>query len=96
MDTGLSTAPKAKGGFVDEWHVKFNTFQMEMLVLYRVFAPQYRRKEVYGEIKADIGQILRKRCKQKEPEILEAQACPVYNTHTGKHAAKYKYGNRHF
>ncbi|WMJ22639.1 IS200/IS605 family transposase [Paludicola sp. MB14-C6] len=41
-----------------------------------VFAPKYRRKEVYGKIKADIGQILRKLCEQKEVEIVEAEACP--------------------
>ena len=31
---------------------------------------------MYGKIKADIGQILRKLCKQKGVEIIEAQACP--------------------
>ncbi len=41
-----------------------------------VFAPKYRRKEIYGQIKADIGTILRKLCKQKGVEIIEAQACP--------------------
>jgi putative transposase len=41
-----------------------------------VFAPKYRRKEIYGQIKADIGKILRKLCKQKGVEIIEAQACP--------------------
>jgi len=41
-----------------------------------VFAPKYRRKEIYGQIKADIGQILRKLYEQKSVEILEAQACP--------------------
>jgi len=40
-----------------------------------VFAPKYRRQEVYGKIKMDIGQILRKLCEQKKVEILEAQAC---------------------
>ena len=30
-----------------------------------VFAPKYRRKEVYGQIKKDIGEILRKLCEQK-------------------------------
>ena len=29
-----------------------------------VFAPKFRRKEIYGKIKADIGQILRKLCEQ--------------------------------
>ena len=41
-----------------------------------VFAPKYRRQEVYSKIKADIGQILRKLCEQKGVEIIEAQACP--------------------
>ena len=40
-----------------------------------VFAPKYRRLAIYGEIKADIGQILRKLCEQKGVEIVEAEAC---------------------
>ena len=40
-----------------------------------VFAPKYRRKAIYGKIKADIGQILRKLCQQKGVEIVEAEAC---------------------
>lgn len=31
---------------------------------------------MYGKIRADIGQILRKLCEQKGVEIIEAQACP--------------------
>ena len=41
-----------------------------------VFAPKYRRQEIDGKIKADIGQILRKLCEAKRVEILEAEACP--------------------
>jgi len=41
-----------------------------------VFAPKYRRQVIYYQIKADIGQILRKLCEQKSVEIIEAQACP--------------------
>ena len=41
-----------------------------------VFAPKYRRKAIYGKIKTDIGQILRKLCEQKKVEIIEANACP--------------------
>ncbi len=41
-----------------------------------VFAPKYRRKEIYGKLRADIGQILRKLCEQKGVEIIEAEACP--------------------
>ena len=41
-----------------------------------VFAPKYRRKEIYGKIKKDIGEILRKLCEQKDVVIIEAEACP--------------------
>lgn len=41
-----------------------------------VFAPKYRRMEIYGQIKQDIGGILRKLCQQKGVEIIEAEACP--------------------
>ena len=39
------------------------------------FAPKYRRKEIYGKLKKDIGEILRKLCEQKGVEIIEAEAC---------------------
>ena len=41
-----------------------------------MFAPKYRRIAIYGEIRADIGKILRKLCEQKGIEIIEAEACP--------------------
>ena len=41
-----------------------------------VFAPKCRRMVIYGQIKKDIGQILRKLCEQKGVEIIEAQAWP--------------------
>ena len=41
-----------------------------------VFAPKYRRQVIYREIKADIGEILRRLCQQKGIEIIEANACP--------------------
>ena len=40
-----------------------------------VFAPKYRRKEIYGQIRKDIGEIIRKLCEQKGVEIIEAEAC---------------------
>ena len=43
-----------------------------------VFAPKYRRMEIYGQIKQDIGVILRKLCQQKGVEIIEARAFPNY------------------
>ncbi len=41
-----------------------------------VFAPKYRRQEIYGKLKADIGRILRQLSEQKGVEIIEAEACP--------------------
>lgn len=41
-----------------------------------VLAPKYRRMVIYGQIKKDIGQILRQLCEQKGIEIIEAEACP--------------------
>ncbi len=41
-----------------------------------VFAPKFRRQVIYGQIKADIGKILRQLCEAKKVEIIEAEACP--------------------
>ena len=40
-----------------------------------VFAPKYRRQIIYGKIKQDIGQMIRKLCEYKGVEIIEAEAC---------------------
>ena len=39
-----------------------------------VFIPKYRRKEIYGKLRRDIGKILRTLCEYKEVEIIEAHA----------------------
>ena len=41
-----------------------------------VFAPKYRRKVIYKELRKDIGVILRKLCEQMKVEIIEAELCP--------------------
>ena len=41
-----------------------------------VFAPKYRRKEIYGDIRKDIGVILGKLCEQMNVEIIEAELYP--------------------
>ena len=41
-----------------------------------VFAPKYRGMAIYGDLKQDIGWILRKLCDEKGVEIIEAEACP--------------------
>ena len=47
------------------WNCKFHI----------VFAPKYRRKEIYGALRRDIGRILRMLCLRKEIEIIEAECC---------------------
>ena len=41
-----------------------------------VFAPKFRRKVIYGQIKADVGNILSMLCKRKEIEIIKAEYMP--------------------
>ena len=41
-----------------------------------VFAPKYRRKIIYGDLKVEIGQILRQLCEWKGITIIEAEMCP--------------------
>lgn len=41
-----------------------------------VFAPKYRRQEIYGKYKAEIGKILRTICERYNVEIIAAEACP--------------------
>ena len=47
-----------------------------MIQISVAFAPKYRRKIIYNEIKKDIGEILRKLCTELKVEIIEAEACP--------------------
>ena len=45
-----------------------------------VFAPKFRRKEIFGKLKADIGKIMRQLCEHKGVEIMEANACVVHTS----------------
>ena len=40
-----------------------------------VFAPKYRRQEIYGKKRVEIGKILRKICERYKVEIIAAEAC---------------------
>ena len=40
-----------------------------------VFAPKYRRQVIYGELKKEIGKIIRELCTWKQIEIVEAETC---------------------
>ena len=39
-----------------------------------VFAPKFRRKEIYGKLKMEIGTMIRELCRRKEVQIIEAEA----------------------
>ena len=54
-------------------HTAHSSYRCEYHI---VFAPKFRRKAIYGELKRDIGAILRKLCKEMKVEIIEAEACP--------------------
>ena len=54
-------------------HTAHSSYRCEYHI---VFAPKFRRKAIYGELKRDIGIILRKLCKEMKVEIIEAEACP--------------------
>ena len=40
-----------------------------------VFAPKYIRQVIYGQLRQDIGKILRNLCARKDVEIIQANAC---------------------
>ena len=54
-------------------HTAHSSYRCEYHI---VFAPKYRRKVIYNQIKADVGAKLRKLCNQMKVEIIEAEACP--------------------
>ena len=41
-----------------------------------VIAPKYRRKVLYGKLRAKVGKILRELCRQRGVELLEGKARP--------------------
>lgn len=63
-------------------HTAHSSYRCEYHI---VFAPKYRRRVIYKELRKDIGEIFRKLCKEMKVEIIEAEACvdqrvqrPVY------------------
>jgi putative transposase len=54
-------------------HTAHSSYRCEYHI---VFAPKYRRKVIYRELRRDIGEIFRKLCAQMKVEIIEAEACP--------------------
>ena len=76
--SGLAPHYKIKGGskMKKDNEIKSTAHSKYRCQYHIVFAPKYRRKEIYGTLKKDIGEILRKLCEQKGVEIIEAEACP--------------------
>ena len=40
-----------------------------------VFIPKYRRKIMYGQVKKDVADILKKLCEMKQVELIEGKVC---------------------
>ena len=53
---------------------KHSTFKIQMSIPYSV-CTKTQEKEIYGQLKRDIGEMLRKLCEQKGVEVIEAEAC---------------------
>ena len=53
-------------------HTAHSSYRCEYHI---VFAPKYRRKVIYKQIRKDIGEIFRKLCSEMKVEIIEAEAC---------------------
>ena len=56
--------------------IKYLTHSSYRCQYHIVFAPKYRRKVIYGKLRKEIGEIIRKLCNEKRVELLEAGACP--------------------
>jgi len=41
-----------------------------------VIVPKYRKKILYGQVRVQIGKIIRELAQQKESEVIEGTACP--------------------
>ena len=53
-------------------HTAHSSYRCEYHI---VFAPKYRRKVIYKQIRKDIGEIFRKLCNEMKVESIEAEAC---------------------
>jgi len=52
------------------WECKFHV----------VIVPKYRKKRLYGDVRRQVGEILRDLCRQKGVELLEGHLCCVMST----------------
>jgi putative transposase len=67
-------AAQTKGGqIMDECSLSHTRWKCQYHI---VIVPKFRRKAIYGKLRKDIGEILRKLCDYKHVEIIEAHAMP--------------------
>lgn len=66
-----------QGGFItmknEVKHTAHSSYRCEYHI---VFAPKYRRKVIYKELRRDVIKIIKKLCKEMKVEIIEGEACP--------------------
>ena len=67
-------------------HLAHSSYRCEYHI---VFAPKYRRKAIYGQLRKDIGVILRKLCEQMKVEI-RGRIVPRPRTYASEHPAVYE------
>ena len=53
-----------------------------------VFSPKYRRKEINGNLRTEIGMILRKLSNWKDVEISNAATCPNHYSYVCKYTTQ--------
>ena len=62
-----------QGGFNEVKHTAHSSYRCEYHI---VFAPKYRRKVIYKELRREVIEIIKKLCKEMKVEIIEGEACP--------------------
>ena len=55
-----------------------------------VFIPKYRKRIMYGRLKADVREIIKKLCDYRNIEIVEGAVCADHVQFVFKHSAKRK------
>ena len=55
----------------DEWFSKFKSYDMGLQVPFLFWIPKYRKKAIYGQLRKNLGDILRELALHKESKILE-------------------------
>ena len=75
---GLATASRKTKGVLSRVknelkHTAHSSYRCEYHI---VFAPKYRRKIIYKELRRDIIEIFKKLCNEMKVEIIEGEACP--------------------